>query len=71
MNGKALIPLVAGLGIGGFALWMGVQTLRSVKGAQRPAENTSVWAAKETIPRGTEITEEMGITVPFPQALLP
>lgn len=71
MNGKALIPLVAGLGIGGFALWMGVQTLRSVKGAQKPAEHTPVWAAKETIPRGTEITEEMVVSLPFPKSLVP
>lgn len=71
MNGKALIPLVAGLGIGGFALWMGVQTLRSVKGAQKPAEHTPVWAAKETIPRGTEISEEMVVSLPFPKSLVP
>ncbi len=71
MNGKALIPLVAGLGIGGFALWMGVQTLRSVRGAQRPVEQTTVWAAKETIARGAEINEEMLVSIPFPKSLMP
>ncbi len=71
MNGKALIPLVAGLAIGGFALWIGVQTLRGVQGAQKPVRTAEVWVARETIPRGAEITAEMVQPMPFPANLLP
>lgn len=71
MNGKALIPLVAGLAIGGFALWMGVRTLRSMQGAQRPVESVALFAARETIPRGVSVTEEMLTTLPFPATLVP
>jgi Flp pilus assembly protein CpaB len=71
MNGKALIPLVAGLGIGGFALWMGFNTLKSARGAQQPVASVTVWAAQTDIPRGTEITEEMVHAVSFPAQLVP
>ncbi len=71
MNGKALIPLAAGLGIGGFALWMGFSTLKSARGSQKPAEDVQVWSAQADIPRGTEITAEMIAAVPFPTKLVP
>ncbi len=71
MNGKALIPLVAGLGIGGFALWMGFNTLKSARGAQQPVASVTVWAAQTDIPRGTEITEELLQAVSFPAQLVP
>lgn len=53
MNGKALVPLVAGLGIGGFALWMGFNTLKSARGAQQPRDDVQVWAAVDNIGRGS------------------
>jgi len=71
MNAKALIPLVAGLGIGGLALKLGLDTLKSARGAQKPAENTQVWGPKQDIPRGTAITEEMLQSLPFPPDLVP
>lgn len=71
MNGKALIPLVAGLGIGGFALWMGFKTLQSARGAQRPAEDTVVWCASADIPRGKKISEELLVSAKFPARLMP
>jgi pilus assembly protein CpaB len=71
MNGKALIPLVAGLAIGGFALWMGVNALKSARGAQQPVENVNVWAAKSAIPHGAKITEDMIKPMAFPPKLTP
>lgn len=71
MNGKALIPLVAGLGIGGFALWMGLNTLKSARGAQKPVEKVSVWTAREDIPRGASIAEDMLVSVSFPTGSVP
>lgn len=71
MNGKALIPLAAGLGIGGFALWMGFNTLKSAQGAQKPVAETQVWGAQTDIPRGTEITEDMIGPLRFPASLVP
>lgn len=59
MNAKALIPLVAGLAIGGLALKMGLDTLRSAKGAKSNVETVPVWAASDDLLRGTVITEGM------------
>ncbi len=71
MNGKALIPLVAGLGIGGFALWMGFNTLKNARGAQRPVEHAEIWSATTDIPRGTYITEEMIQPLRWPAGMMP
>ncbi|MGD8450241.1 MAG: Flp pilus assembly protein CpaB [Phycisphaerae bacterium] len=69
MNVKALIPLVAGLAIGGFALKMGLDTLQKAKGT--PAATKQVWAAQQDIPRGSRISEEMLSAVSFPAKLVP
>lgn len=69
MNPKALIPLVAGLAIGGFALKMGIDTLSKAKGA--PAPKTQLWGAIEDIPRGTTIDETMLKAIAFPVDLVP
>jgi Flp pilus assembly protein CpaB len=71
MNTKTLIPLVAGLAIGGFALWMGFNTLKSARGAQQIVAEVQLWSPKSDIPRGTEITEEMVQPMPFPANLVP
>jgi pilus assembly protein CpaB len=71
MNGKTLIPLAAGLGIGGFALWMGFNTLRNARGAQQAPTEIPLWSPKTDVPRGTEITEEMLQPLQFPASLLP
>jgi pilus assembly protein CpaB len=70
MNAKALIPLLAGLGIGGLALVLGVQTLKSARAGQTVAK-VKVWAAKEDVPRGTELKEEMLMEQSYPVELVP
>ncbi len=71
MNAKTLIPLAAGLGIGGFALWMGFNTLKNARGSQHAVPTVEVWAAKADIPRGTEVTEQLVNTLPYPATLIP
>lgn len=70
MRFKSLIPLIAGLCIGGFALKIGLDTLQRAKGSQNTA-TTQIWAAKLAVPRGTMITAEMVKPVNFPTDLLP
>ena len=69
MNGKAIVPLVAGLCIGGFALKMVFDTVKKAKGA--PANMTQVWAAAQDIALGTRISADMVKPVSFPVAALP
>lgn len=69
MNVKALIPLIAGLCIGGFALKVGIDKLQSAKGA--PAATIQVWAATVDIPRGNSIGEEMLKPMAYPAKLIP
>lgn len=69
MNGRALIPLIVGLGIGGFALKIGIDKLQAAKGAQ--TATVTVWAAAADIPRGNEIREPMLKPLPFPAKLVP
>lgn len=71
MNVKALVPLVAGLGIGGVALVMGINTLKSARAAQKPVPMAKLWGAKDAIPRGREIQPEMLKEIPFPAKSLP
>ncbi len=71
MNGKTLIPLAAGLGIGGFALWMGFNTLRNARGTQQAPTEIPLWSPKTDIPRGTQITEDMVQPLQYPANLLP
>ena len=70
MNGKAVIPLVAGLCIGGFALKMGFDTLQRAKGAQQ-VQTTPIWTAERDIPRGTRITEDLLKATNFPTKFVP
>lgn len=69
MNGKAVVPLIAGLCIGGFALKMVFDTVKKAKGAQTAM--TQVWAAKVDIPLGVMIDESMITPVAFPSKSLP
>lgn len=73
MNGKALIPLIAGLGIGGIALWMGFKTLRAARGnvSEAPAATVQVLCPKEDIPRLSVINEEMLETKSYPANAMP
>jgi len=71
MNAKAIIPLVAGLGIGGLALKVGFDTLKRAQGAQGSVAKVQLWAAKQDIPRGTRITAELLTPLAFPTTLAP
>ncbi|MBU0640807.1 MAG: Flp pilus assembly protein CpaB [Planctomycetes bacterium] len=69
MKGKSFIPLIAGLCIGGFALKIGLDTIKRAHGA--PTATVDVWAASVDIPRGTAIGEEMLKTFAFPAKQVP
>ncbi len=71
MNAKALIPLIAGLGIGGLALKMGFDTLKNARGTQKPVDAVQVWGAARDILRGDVVTEDMLKPITFPSNLLP
>jgi Flp pilus assembly protein CpaB len=71
MNVRALVPLIAGLGIGGLALALGINTLKNAQAAKRPAPKVKIWAAKEEIPRGVTIAEEMLQEVAFGAEAVP
>lgn len=69
MNGKAVIPLVAGLCVGGFALKMVFDTVKKAKGAQTPM--SQLVAARHDIPLGTAIDETMLQPMAFPAKSVP
>ncbi len=71
MNAKALVPLIAGLGIGGLALKMGLDTLKRAQGTPRAATAVEVWVPTENIPRGTEVLEEKLRVQRYPAEMLP
>jgi len=71
MNVKALIPLVAGLGIGGLALTLGIKTLKNARAGQRPVTKVGIWGAKQNIPRGRAIRAEMLTELTYPKDLIP
>ncbi len=71
MNAKALVPLIAGLGIGGLALKMGMDTLKRAQGAPRAATAVEVWVPTENIPRGTEVLAEKLRVQRYPLEMLP
>jgi pilus assembly protein CpaB len=69
MNAKALIPLLAGLGVGGLALKLGFDYVQRAKGSQ--STTVQVWAAVEDIPRGAAIEESMLRPAAYPASLVP
>lgn len=69
MNAKSLIPLVIGLGVGGYALKMVFDTVKRAQGAK--PETVNVWTAREDIPRGTSIDETSIQAVEFPANAVP
>lgn len=69
MNIKAVVPLVAGLCVGGLALKMGFSSLQKAQGAQPNV--VTLWALREDIPRGNAIAEFQLEARPFPANLVP
>lgn len=69
MNPKAIIPLIAGVAIAGFAGKLGFDYLRKAEGGE--VKRTQVWSAAVDIPLGTAIDESMLKAVKFPSAALP
>jgi len=69
MSGRALIPLIAGLGIGGLALKFGLDFVKRAKGAED--EKAQVWVTLQDVPRWTEINEAMIHAVSFPTRAVP
>lgn len=69
MNPKALVPLILGLGIAGFAAKLGFDHLRNAQGA--PTKTVQLWTPVTDIPRGAAITEAMVQPLPFPVDVAP
>lgn len=69
MNTKALIPLIAGLCVGGLALKLGLDYVKKAKAAEPTL--ATVWSAREDIPLGTALTEELLVGSKFPVQTLP
>lgn len=64
MNAKALIPLIAGLGIAGLAAKLGLDFLKNAEG--KPAKTVRLWTPVEDIKRGLAIDKSMLRPLPFP-----
>ncbi|RMF84696.1 MAG: Flp pilus assembly protein CpaB [Planctomycetota bacterium] len=69
MNPKALIPLMIGLGIAGYAGKLGLDQLRNAQA--KPVDVVQLWTPIEDIPRGTAITAEMLKAYPLPADFAP
>lgn len=69
MSGKALIPVVIGLCIGGFALKMVLDTVKKAQGAT--PNMVAVWSPTEELQRGTSFGEENLTSVKLPASLVP
>lgn len=69
MNPKALIPLVAGLVVAGFAAKLGFDHLKKAKG--QPTELVQLWTPVQDIPRGTAVTESHIQSLPYPADIAP
>lgn len=69
MKAKTIVPLVLGLGIGFFAVKMGVDLVKKAKGAQ--GTEKMVFVSAKTIEVATKITESMLTTTKIPAALIP
>jgi pilus assembly protein CpaB len=70
MNTKAMIPLIAGLVVGGIALKLGADTVRRARGAQA-VSTVPIWVAAVDIRRGDLITEASLSTIEFPAKMVP
>ena len=69
MNARALIPLIAGFGVGGLALKLGLDFVQRAKGAQDT--NAQIWIAQQDIPHWMMVDEEMLSEMAFPVKAIP
>ncbi len=69
MSGKAAIPLVIGLGVGGLAIKMVFDTVKKAQGAQ--ATMVNVWGPGEEMARGTSIDANLLKAIAFPVKSVP
>lgn len=69
MSGKAAIPLVIGLGVGGLAIKMVFDTVKKAQGAQTTMVN--VWGPGEELARGTAIDANVLKSIAFPAKAVP
>ena len=68
MKGKAIIPLVLGLGIGLIAVKFGIDTIKKAQAANTPQETLTVVWAKQDIGAHEKITAELVELVETPES---
>lgn len=71
MKNKAIIPLVAGLAVGVFAIKMTYNFMKNAKANTVSGEQTSVIRTKADVPMAAEITDKMIEVVRAPKGLIP
>jgi len=69
MKARTLIPLVIGLGVGFFAIKMGVDMVQKAKGA--PTETSEIFVSAQSIEVATRITETMVCARAVPAPMVP
>lgn len=69
MKVKTIVPLILGLGIGFFAVKMGVDLVKKARGSQ--GAEKAVFVSAKTIEVATKITESMLSTTNLPAAIVP
>ncbi len=69
MKARSIIPLVIGLGVGFFAIKMGIDIVRKARGSQ--GEMNQVVVARHAIDVASRIEDSMVTTVGVPRALVP
>ena len=71
MKGRAIIPLVMGLGIGLLAVKLGFDYISKARGASADTEVVEVVVCNKDITMTMGITRDMVTTVKIPHALVP
>jgi pilus assembly protein CpaB len=69
MKAKTIVPLVLGLGVGFFAVKMGIDLVKKAQGAQ--GSEQLVFVSAKTIEVATKITDSMVTTTKIPEKLIP
>ena len=71
MKTKAIIPLIVGLGVGLYAVKMGMDLVQKARGDGLGGQAVKIAVTKQEIPMGTMFTPEMLELVDVPKALAP